>query len=407
MFQYQMNLLRYLRNFLLLFSSCFFSISCLCSNVLLPSSTRVRVKIAQAPIREQKTWDVHISGPVLLADEQAQGKKISGKTLTISYKKGGFYINGKACLRKDVTSKKMVPTSCIRLLVQPGGHCTYNNHQYHGHLEWRVHQEDILLINVIDLEEYVYAVVCAESMPYWPLEIQKVQAILTRSYVLATMGDMERRKQPYHVTNTNLHQVYKGNIGEFKQVRTAVQQTAGYFLAHEHEPIQAMFDICCGGIVTQHIEGVDFQKAPYLARKYACKYCKHYSHVYSWCASFDRASLERHLHQYIPELKRLERVIVTKRDKAGLVREVLIQGKSGLRKYVSGQQWYRWFKEVKSFVFTIKRRGAIFHIQGTGMGHHQGYCQWGGRRMVDLGFNHSAILNYYYPGTQLKRLQKQ
>lgn len=365
---------------------------------------RVRVKIDEASITDNKKWVIGISGPVLLADETKKGKKINATTLTITCKKNCFYINGKPCLRKDGPHKE--PVTCLRFLIEAGGTCTYNNHCYYGYLELRMHKETILLINAIELEEYVYAVVCAESIPCWPLEVQKTQSILTRSYVLAIIGDMERRKEPYHVTNSNLHQVYKGNIGEFAHVRTAVKETKGKFLAHEEQPILAMFDICCGSIIPKKIEGIDFGKAPYLARSYACKYCKHYTKVYSWKASFEKPMIEAHLQKHIPELKRLERIVIAKKDAAGLVHEVLVHGKGGMKKKVTGQQWYSWFKEIKSFAFTIKRKGTTYHIQGNGTGHHRGYCQWGGRRMAELGFKHGAILKYYYPGTQLKSLQK-
>lgn len=367
---------------------------------------RVRVKIDETPMTENKKWVIAISGPVLLADETKKGKKINASQLTITCKKNCFYINGKPCLRRESPDHKAEPVTCLRFLIERGGTCTYNDHCYYGYLELRMHKETVLLINAIELEEYVYAVVCAESIPCWPLEVQKTQSILTRSYVLAIIADMEKRKEPYHVTNTNLHQVYKGNIGEFVQIRTAVKETKGKFLAHDGSAARTEFDICCGGAIPKKMQGIDFKKAPYMARGYACKYCKHYTKVYSWKASYEKHMLEAHLQKYIPELKRLERIVIAKKDAAGLVHELLVHGKGGVKKKVTGQQWYSWFKEIKSFMFTIKRKGTTYHIQGNGTGHHRGYCQWGGRRMAELGFKHGAILKYYYPGTQLQSLPK-
>ena len=93
---------------------------------------------------------------------------------------------------------------------------------------------------------------------------------------------------------------------------------------------------------------------------------------------------------------------IVKRDKAGLVKQVHIRGKKRT-KLVSGQEMYSCIPGVKSFCFSIKKKGKKIVFDGRGYGHHVGLCQWGARQMVSKGYGYKKILQFYYPGTRLRR----
>src|SRR3990172_5773771 len=93
-----------------------------------------------------------------------------------------------------------------------------------------------------------------------------------------------------------------------------------------------MFDSCCGGIVPAHIQGVNFNDAPYLARKYACTHCKR-CRVYSWEAQYAYHEIERLVRERIKQFKDLQHVKITKKDKAGVVQEAIIKGKDHTIKF--------------------------------------------------------------------------
>src|SRR5690606_12773328 len=136
----------------------------------------------------------------------------------------------------------------------------------------------------------------------------------------------------------------------------------------------------------------------YLARTYACTYCKSCS-LYSWMVSYDHKELHDLCKHNTAELKMLRDVNVIKKDKAGLVTQVKLKGHSD-HVTLSGKKLYSLLKEVKSFHFDIKKNADKFVFVGRGFGHHMGLCQWGAREMVRDGWDYKSILQFYYPQTQ-------
>lgn len=284
-------------------------------------------------------------------------------------------------------------------LVPKEGCTSFNGRQYKGAFLIVHDKRNILLINCVDLEDYICSVLHTESWPGWPLEVNKVFAIASRSYTIAMMQQANKKNSFYHVCNTNLHQTYTGTH-TLKTLHDAVEQTKGLFLTFENKPVIAMFDSCCGGIIPANITNFDFVKAPYLARTYPCEHCK-CCKIYHWKVEYDRAELEQIFVNFIPHFLKLKDIRVSKKDNAGLVQEVILKSGSYT---ISGKRLYSLLRGVKSFCFTIKRNKTTFTFTGKGFGHHLGLCQWGAYGMVSDGFDYKRILYFYYPGTKLARL---
>ncbi|MCK5633108.1 SpoIID/LytB domain-containing protein, partial [bacterium] len=245
----------------------------------------------------------------------------------------------------------------------------------------------------------------SESWPGWPLEVNKVFAVATRSYLIAKVREARKAKRLFHIKNTRIHQTYNGNnfqTRNSKMLRRAVEETKGQFLTFDNQPIVAMFDSCCGGVVPSKIMGVDFNKAPYLARDYACKYCKRCK-LYRWKVEYSLEKWTNLLKKKFPRLKKLCGIKVLSRDDAGLIQELEIRG----RKYsfsLTGKELYSLLDEVKSFYFSIRKKGKHIVLKGRGYGHHLGLCQWGAREMVRDGWEYKKILEFYYPDVSFVRL---
>jgi hypothetical protein len=195
-------------------------------------------------------------------------------------------------------------------------HALLNGVAYDGNFFIMPDKGKFLCINGVELEDYIAAVLKTESWPGWPLEVNKVFAIASRSYVVYQALQARHSKRPFHVKNSNVHQTYKGRH-DVVMLKEAVAQTRGIVLGFEGKPILAMFDCCCGGVIPAHIADFDFKKAPYLARPYACNNCKT-SSLYSWQASYEHALFEALIKKQINE-KKLFDICITKKDKAGLV----------------------------------------------------------------------------------------
>lgn len=354
-------------------------------------STKVRVLLAKAAIQEAAEWKFTASQSFIVQiqdDLGAINKTIRVSAITIKIKQGVLYCNG-----------KRVSNTVQLKSISGSGEC--NGTVYDGDFIITRHGDTFLCINQVELEDYICAVLRTESWPGWPLEVNKVFAIACRSYVMFKILEAKRSGRMYHVKNTNAHQTYRGKH-ELSVLKMAAEQTRGVVLGFKGAPILAMFDCCCGGIIPAHIEDFDFTKAPYLARNYACNFCKQ-SSLHSWQVSYEHASFESLVREHAQDILRLSDIHVIKKDKAGLVTEVKLRGPKHAT-VISGKKLYSLLKEVKSFHFDIQKKSGKIIFSGRGFGHHIGLCQWGARQMVRDGWDYKSILRFYYPGAYFMHL---
>ncbi len=302
-----------------------------------------------------------------------------------------------------INGNKLNTTGPLYIVPRTGTVRSKGN-SYQGGLLITRHKDRFLLINNLDLEDYVACVLRTESWPGWSLEVNKVLAVVCRGYAIATLKQSKLNKLPYHIKSTNAHQTYKG-AHELKILHEAVEQTKGMFLAYDNMPALTMFDSCCGGIVPAKIKGFDFNKAPYLKRNYACTHCRGCK-AYTWQAIYSRQGFAERIKKQYPQLKKITHVGHVKKDGAGLVQEVVFYG-AKKPSTVTGKKLYSLLQpKVKSRCFTITQRGDDIILNGRGYGHQIGLCQFGANAMVkDKGYSYLEALYFYFPGTTLVRLE--
>ena len=103
-----------------------------------------------------------------------------------------------------------------------------------------------LVINQVDLEEYVKGVVPAEVNSAWHPEMLKAQAVAARTYAL--YQQMLSAAREYDVAATVQDQVYKGKNGIDTAVLRAVDETRGLVLKDPGgNVVEAFFTATCGG----------------------------------------------------------------------------------------------------------------------------------------------------------------
>ena len=137
------------------------------------------------------------------------GKDISGKVrsaaLTISG--GDIRIDG-----KNISHDRLV------IVPLEGQWLNLNGMPYRGELRIaKSAKGDMDVINVLDVEAYLYGVVPKEMSPQWPLEALKAQAIAARTYALYQKEKSKDRE--YDVIATTASQVYGGAGAEVGQVQ--------------------------------------------------------------------------------------------------------------------------------------------------------------------------------------------
>jgi stage II sporulation protein D len=233
------------------------------------------------------------------------------------------------------------------------------------------------------------------------MEVNKALVIASRTYLVEKILQANKAKKSYHIVNSIKHQTYKGHHKQ-NALKQAVDETHNIFLAYKGEPIVAMFDSCCGDVIPAKIEGMDYKKHPYLARTKPCNYCKK-SWIYNWKKEMSPCEIVEALQKDHPDIVDIKDICVIERDPAGLVKKVLVTT-STKKIYVAGKKMYSLFSSIKSFSYTIKKKGKNYIFNGKGYGHHMGLCQWGALGMVQDNWNYKKILQFYYPGTEFMKL---
>lgn len=352
--------------------------------------SHVRVLLSELPLNEVDIRFFSDQGFVIAhSNKDPQKIQSPSSELHITAKKGELYANG----------KRFVGTKMI--IAPKSGHIEFGGNTYQGIFNIIAEKKKVFIVNSVDVEDYIFAVVRSESWPNWPLEVNKVFAIACRSYVIAMCMRAKKTGLPYHIRNTNKHQKYDG-FHTCPIIRRAIDETRGVFLAYDQVPIIAMFDSCCGGVIPAHVAHMNFDDAPYLARDYACTHCERCK-IYSWETSIALAEFESMLKTKKKKIGKVRGIKVAKKDKAGLVREVTVRDSKKTLK-LTGKEMYSLIKDVKSYCFTVTKNYDIIEIKGRGYGHHVGLCQWGAREMVRDGWDYKSILEFYYPGTEFMKL---
>lgn len=260
----------------------------------------------------------------------------------------------------------------------------------------------IMLIEKIDIEKYLPAVLRAEAGSGWPLETLKAQAVISRTYALSTIG--RHTKEGYDLCAKVHCQVYKPAKKINPLIKKAVRATRGEVIvvAYKGELAQTYFHACCGGS-TADVRDVWGGSKSYL-RNVSCGYCKKSPH-YRW----KRFIPESRVRSALKKLglnksnKKIKSISISGKDSSGRAKKLVfnvkgkrIPVKAGSFRMAAGPELVR-----STRISSIKRKKNGFEFRGRGWGHGVGLCQWGAKGMADRGYNYKKIIKRYYPGTRI------
>lgn len=257
------------------------------------------------------------------------------------------------------------------------------------------------IINELDLEDYVRSVVGEEMGSKWPIEALKAQAVLARTY--AMYRKTCRRAVDYDLCATVNSQVFTGGAKEKEGPAEAARETAGEILTYDGAPIEAVYHSTCGGM-TEDACNVWGCKYPYLKSR-VCNYCKD-SPYYKWKKRITIPDLDESLIQAGYMINGLKEIKVLERSRSKRILKLRLTGESG-RVVMNGVDFRKavGYSKIPSTAFEAHRDGGSFVFLGRGSGHGVGLCQYGAKGMAEAGKSYQEILQYYYPGVTLSRLQ--
>ncbi|HQG29850.1 MAG TPA: SpoIID/LytB domain-containing protein, partial [Candidatus Ozemobacteraceae bacterium] len=240
----------------------------------------------------------------------------------------------------------------------------YRGETYRGSLAVAPWRDRLFAVNLVDLEEYLRSVVPAEIGGKAPTSALEAQAVAARSYALRN----HRRHAPngFDLCDEVHCQVYRGLRTESVPSGQAVQRTAGWVLTHGAYLANTVYHANCGGHLASSQDVWKGAPVPYLTG--------HPDRIGShgfFCAPEEQKSA--------PDSKSPA-------------------AKPGKTAPAAASSHTRNPTEKAVRLSTAMTGHLARH---PSRGHRVGLCQDGAIGMAKAGYNGAAILNFYYPGTNL------
>jgi stage II sporulation protein D len=258
--------------------------------------------------------------------------------------------------------------------------------------------DDGQIVNVLPLESYLYSVVPREMPPAWPAAALGAQAVCARTYVL-------QRSNPqryYDLVPSEVDQVYGGVESESPAGRDAVDATAGQVLRYDNAFASIAYSSCCGGHTEASSDAWNGPAIPYL-QGVVCTSCGD-SPNYRWTANVDLGEIAQRFSAELEPFGGLHDVRITAQDASGRARAFELVADRGSAT-VKGTAFRLGVgtRVLRSLLITDAnvQGGTSVVMNGGGLGHGVGMCQWGARGMAMSGRSVNDILAAYFPGTQL------
>lgn len=252
------------------------------------------------------------------------------------------------------------------------------------------------IVNTVPLEQYLYGVVSREMPPSWPAAALQAQAIVARTYVLQRSNP----ERDYDLVPSEADQVYTGLDGEHPQSSSAVDATVGQALRYRSGFAQAVYSSCCGGHTESSSDAWGGAPLPYLAGV-VCGHCND-SPWYSWTQHVPLELVQSALLAQLRGIGNVRAITLEMPDQSGRAHFWSFDGESGSQQVKAAD--VRRAVGTRVLPSLLVRSVAVqaeqrVDIEGGGLGHGVGLCQWGARGLALFGADARAILAYYYPGT--------
>ncbi len=263
-------------------------------------------------------------------------------------------------------------------------------YKYSGKMKLIAKGRGIRVINIVDIENYIYGVVTSESISSWHIEALKSQAIASRTY--AYYQASVRKNWDYDVLDNTGDQVYKGLSGKHKNGVKATDATRGEILTYKDKPILAQYTANSGwksasskeifGVKKHYLYG---HEDPFSKKMPSGK----------WKKQMSLKEIQKDLNKRGILIGELYSIQSAKVGPSGRILKVKFIGSKG-EKTIKTYSSLRRIVGLMDVLTTIEREGDIFYFNGGGFGHGVGYSQWGGQAMAKDGYTYKEILKYYY-----------
>ena len=310
--------------------------------------------------------------------------------------------------------------AAVAVVPQADGSIEVAGNRYRGNLRVLAAGDAVMMVNHLDLEDYLAGVLGVELYDHWHIECLKAQAVAARSYTLYQMKRASRSRQFDVYADPARSQAYVGlggaaRRGETLPTRQAVEATRGICLAWDDRGterlLEAVYHSTCGGRTAAfHDYWTDAEPiGPLMGVE--CAWCRR-SPTYRWTLTLSAAALRDRLCESVPRMRNLgkiDRIAVRPDDvtpdrRVGRVTLWTDQGDFWTVPRETFQACFPPKLKFPSDRFAVAMSGGDVVVEGRGHGHGVGMCQYGAQAQAVAGRKAEGILSTYYPGSRLVRV---
>ncbi len=263
---------------------------------------------------------------------------------------------------------------------------------YQGNLSIRFVNHQIQLVNSVELEDYVAAVVEAEGGYGAKIEYYKTQAVICRTYALRNLHRHE--SEGFQLCDLTHCQVYKGKAMTHEIIEATKATESRVIVDENFQLINAVYHSNSGGQTANSID-VWTSQLPYLV---AVKdtFSLEGKHAY-WERRISRTEWRIFLeNRGVPADSLSDEELVRRYNSR--IAALKFSGVS-----IPAREFRRYFS-LKSAFFDVIQEGEEIVLQGKGYGHGVGLAQEGAMKMAEAGYDYKEIIQHYFTGTRIVNL---
>jgi len=257
--------------------------------------------------------------------------------------------------------------------------------RYDDNLRVKVRRGKLLLINNINLDNYVAGVVEAEVGRKPPKEYFKLQAIICRTYALSNTH--KHLNEGFNLCDEVHCQAYHGKSFYPSIVDAAMQTRGAVIVDSDIQLITAAFHSNCGG-QTVNSEDV-WTKSLYYLRSVNDTFC------------LDKKNSFWEKEISIPEWRKF---LTARNSNLSDSLPTAYLSEHRENDFLFTQIRFEDFRHhfgLRSTYFDVYPQTESVVLKGRGYGHGVGLCQEGAMEMAAQGYSYSEILHFYYSGVHI------
>jgi len=366
-------------------------------------------------------------------------------------KQNGFLLEGEAeaeLVKGDISIRSKQEQSNFKesLILEPldGEHARFSlqdvvigigfhweqkeEQEFQGALKMMIAENEIQVVNVISLEDYLISVISSEMRGDSSPDLLKAHTIISRSWlmaqiekqdVLADSGEAYKLEHSteeeyirwydredhdlFHVCADDHCQRYQGTTRSHNpEVVKAVTETAGEILAFEGRICDARFSKCCGGVVEEFQHCWEPVHHPYLKRvednPASASIHSGDLKIESNAVDFIKGSPEA----FCNTTESGESGRLVKLKIVGSKQSLIVGKELEIRRWLSTTHLYSSAFIVEKLDIKNGVPGS-FLLRGAGWGHGVGLCQIGAAVMASKGYKHTEILKHYFIDASIEK----